>query len=243
MDSTADPAADTLAMWRCLVVEDDADNARYIANGFRALGHVVVVCRDGVAALDRAVAEPWDLIILDRMLPHEVDGLSILATLRGLGKKTPVLVLSALSALDERVRGLKAGGDDYLTKPFAFSELAARAEALVRRARPGPVIRTLRIDDLTLDLASRHVERGGRPVALQPREFRLLAYLMSHPGQVLTRTMLLEAVWDYQFDPQTNVIEVQISRLRNKLDAGDAKPLIHTVRGIGYRIAADDAAP
>jgi two-component system OmpR family response regulator len=177
------------------------------------------------------------------MLPHEVDGLSILATLRGLGKKTPVLVLSALSALDERVRGLKAGGDDYLTKPFAFSELAARAEALVRRARPGPVVRTLRIDDLTLDLASRHVERGGRPVALQPREFRLLAYLMSHPGQVLTRTMLLEAVWDYQFDPQTNVIEVQVSRLRGKLDAGGAKPLIHTVRGIGYRIAADDAAP
>jgi two-component system OmpR family response regulator len=169
-----------------------------------------------------------------------VDGLSILATLRGLGKKTPVLVLSALSALDERVRGLKAGGDDYLTKPFAFSELAARAEALVRRSRPGPAIRTLQVADLKLDLASRHVERGGRPVALQPREFRLLAYLMSHPGQVLTRTMLLEAVWDYQFDPQTNVIDVQVSRLRGKLDAGGAPPLIHTVRGIGYRIAAAD---
>ncbi len=227
-------------MWRCLVVEDDADNARYIANGFRALGHVVVICRDGTEALGRATTEQWDLIILDRMLPNDVDGLSILSTLRGLGKKTPVLVLSALSALDERVRGLKAGGDDYLTKPFAFSELAARAEALVRRSRPGPPIRTLQVADLKLDLASRHVERGGRPVALQPREFRLLAYLMSHPGQVLTRTMLLEAVWDYQFDPQTNVIDVQVSRLRGKLDAGGAPPLIHTVRGIGYRIAADD---
>ena len=127
-------------MWRCLVVEDDADNARYIANGFRALGHVVVICRDGMEALGRATSEQWDLIILDRMLPNEVDGLFILSTLRGLGKKTPVLVLSALSALDERVRGLKAGGDDYLTKPFAFSELAARAEALVRRSRPGPPI-------------------------------------------------------------------------------------------------------
>lgn len=227
-------------MWRCLVVEDDADNARYIANGFRALGHVIVICRDGTEALGRATTEQWDLIILDRMLPNDVDGLSILSTLRGLGKKTPVLVLSALSALDERVRGLKAGGDDYLTKPFAFSELAARAEALVRRSRPGPPIRTLQVADLKLDLASRHVERGGRPVALQPREFRLLAYLMSHPGQVLTRTMLLEAVWDYQFDPQTNVIDVQVSRLRGKLDAGGAPPLIHTVRGIGYRIAADD---
>ncbi len=227
-------------MWRCLVVEDDADNARYIASGFRALGHVVVICRDGMEALGRAVSEQWDLIILDRMLPNEVDGLSILSTLRGLGKKTPVLVLSALSALDERVRGLKAGGDDYLTKPFAFSELAARAEALVRRSRPGPEIRTLEVADLRLDLASRHVERGGRPIALQPREFRLLAYLMSHPGQVLTRTMLLEAVWDYQFDPQTNVIDVQVSRLRGKLDAGGGPPLIHTVRGIGYRIALDD---
>ncbi len=228
------------AMWRCLVVEDDADNARYIATGFRELGHVVVICRDGVEALGRATSEPWDLIVLDRMLPNEVDGLSILSALRGLGKKTPVLVLSALSALDERVRGLKAGGDDYLTKPFAFSELAARAEALVRRSRPGPPIRVLQVADLRLDLASRQVERGGRPVPLQPREFRLLAYLMSHPGQVLTRTMLLEAVWDYQFDPQTNVIDVQVSRLRGKLDAGGAPPLIHTVRGIGYRMAADD---
>ena len=226
-------------MWRCLIVEDDADNARYIADGFRALGHVAVICREGAEALARATGESWDLVILDRMLPNDVDGLSILATMRGLGKKTPVLVLSALSALDERVRGLKAGGDDYLTKPFAFSELAARAEALVRRSRPGPEIRTLQLADLRLDLANRHVERGGRPIALQPREFRLLAYLMMHPGQVLTRTMLLEAVWDYQFDPQTNVIDVQVSRLRAKLDAGGGPPLIHTVRGIGYRMATE----
>ncbi|MGO4390851.1 response regulator transcription factor [Variovorax sp. M-6] len=226
-------------MWRCLIVEDDADSARYIANGFRALGHVAVISSDGADALGRLTREAWDVVILDRMLPNEVDGLSILSTLRALGKKTPVLVLSALSALDERVRGLKAGGDDYLGKPFAFSELVARAEALVRRTRPGPEVRTLRMADLTLDLARRRVERGGRPIALQPREFRLLAYLMMHPGQVLTRTMLLEAVWDYQFDPQTNVIDVQVSRLRSKLDVDAAASLIHTVRGIGYRMAPD----
>jgi two-component system, OmpR family, response regulator len=228
------------SMWRCLVIEDDVHNARYIADGFRALGHVAVICNDGASALARATGESWDLVILDRMLPNDVDGLAILAAMRGLGKKTPVLVLSALSALDERVRGLKAGGDDYLTKPFAFSELAARAEALVRRSRPGPEIRVLQFADVKLDLAARQVERGGRLIALQPREFRLLAYFMSHPGQVLTRTMLLEAVWDYQFDPQTNVIDVQVSRLRGKLDAGGARPLIQTVRGIGYRMSADD---
>lgn len=232
-------------IWRCLIVEDDAENARFIAEGFRAMGHIAVVSREGADALARATAEPWDLVILDRMLPNEVDGLSILSTLRALGKKTPVLVLSALSALDERVRGLKAGGDDYLAKPFAFSELAARAEALVRRSRVGPEIRTLQVADLTLDLARRQVERGGRPIALQPREFRLLACLMMHAGQVLTRTMLLEAVWDYQFDPQTNVIDVQVSRLRGKLDAGGAPTLIHTVRGVGYRLEAppDASAP
>ncbi len=227
------------SMWRCLIVEDDVHNARYIADGFRALGHVPVICHDGASALARATGESWDIVILDRMLPKDVDGLAILAAMRGLGKKTPVLVLSALSALDERVRGLKAGGDDYLTKPFAFSELAARAEALVRRSRPGPEIRILELADVKLDLAARHAERGGRPIALQPREFRLLAYFMSHPGQVLTRTMLLEAVWDYQFDPQTNVIDVQVSRLRGKLDAGGARPLIQTVRGVGYRMSID----
>jgi len=238
--SSAQPAAGATgtAMWRCLVVEDDVDNARYIADGFRGLGHVAVICREGPEALARASAEAWDLIILDRMLPGGVDGLGILAALRAMGRRTPVLVLSALSALDERVRGLKAGGDDYLAKPFAFSELAARAEALVRRSRPGPEIRVVEVADLRLDLGSRKAERGGRPIALQPREFRLLAFLALHAGQVLTRTMLLEAVWDYQFDPQTNVIDVQVSRLRAKLDAGGGPSLIHTVRGVGYRLAA-----
>jgi two-component system OmpR family response regulator len=232
-------------MYRYLIIEDDALNARYIAEGLRQQGAHVSVCADGVQGIAQAVGENWDVIILDRMLPNGFDGLQILQALRSTGKQTPVLVLSALSALDERVRGLKAGGDDYLAKPFAFSELAARAEALVRRARTGPEIRTLEVADLSIDLASRQVKRAGRPIALQPREFRLLAYLMMHPGQVVTRTMLLEAVWDYQFDPQTNVIDVQVSRLRGKLDAGGAPTLIQTVRGAGYRLAPPEpeAAP
>jgi two-component system OmpR family response regulator len=227
------------SVWRCLIVEDDLRNARYIAEGLREMGHFATICHEGAAALARATEEAWDLIILDRMLPHGVDGLSILSTMRALGKNTPVLVLSALSALDERVRGLKAGGDDYLTKPFAFSELAARAEALVRRTRPGPGVRVLELADVKLDLVTRLVQRAGCNIALQPRECRLLAYFMSHPGQVLTRTMLLEAVWDYQFNPHTNVIDVQVSRLRSKLDAGQATPLIRTVRGIGYCMSAE----
>ncbi|MEO8060016.1 MAG: response regulator transcription factor [Burkholderiales bacterium] len=228
-----------LPIWRCLIVEDDLPNARYIGEGLREQGHVAVICQDGVSALSRVTGESWDLVILDRMLPNGVDGLSILAALRGLGRRTPVLVLSALSALDERVRGLKAGGDDYLTKPFAFSELAARAEALVRRSRHGPEIRVLELADVRLDLATQQLERGGRNIPLQPREFRLLTYLMSHPGQVLTRTMLLEAVWDFQFDPRTNVIDVQVSRLRGKLDEGGGRPLIRTVRGVGYCMSAE----
>jgi len=224
-------------MWRCLIVEDDAENARYVAEGLREHGHVAVVCRDGMEGLQRAVSEAWDLVVLDRMLPNEVDGLAILSTLRNLGKKTPVLVLSALSALDERVRGLNAGGDDYLTKPFAFSELMARLEALMRRARSGPEVRELQVADLRVNLVSRSVERAGTAIALQPREFRLLAYLMTHARQVVTRTMLLESVWDYHFDPQTNVIDVQISRLRQKVDTGFSPALIHTVRGVGYLLS------
>ncbi|MEH3085756.1 MAG: response regulator transcription factor [Xylophilus ampelinus] len=224
-------------MWRCLVIEDDADNARYIADGLREHGHVAVVCRDGAEGLRRASAEDWDAIVLDRMLPGGIDGLAILATLRQLGKRTPVLVLSALSALDERVRGLNAGGDDYLTKPFAFAELIARLEALLRRSRTGPELRELQVADLHLDLVRRSARRGSRALALQPREFRLLAFLMAHAGQAVTRTMLLESVWDYHFDPQTNVIDVQISRLRQKVDAGAATPLIHTLRGVGYLLS------
>ncbi len=229
-------------MWRCLVIEDEPEHARYIGTGLRELGHAVVHCRDGVTGLARAVEENWDVIVLDRMLPGDVDGLAILATLRRLGKKTPVLVLSALSAVDERIRGLKAGGDDYLTKPFAFSELAARLEALVRRSGSAPEVRHLQVADLRIDLMTRGVERAGQPIALQPREFRLLAFLVSNAGQVVTRTMLLESVWDYQFDPQTNVIDVHINRLRKKIDHGFAQPLIHTVRGAGYQLAAQPPA-
>lgn len=229
--------ATPMAAWRCLIVEDDAENAHHIALGFRALGHVAVICSEGAEAMVLATGEAWDIVILDRMLPNDVDGLTILARLRSLGNRTPVLVLSALSGLDQRVRGLKAGGDDYLAKPFAFAELAARAEALVRRSRPGPELRKLEFADLQLDLVTRHVERAGRRVVLQPREFRLLAYFMRNPGQILTRTMLLEAVWDYRFDPQTNVIDVQVSRLRAKVDTAGTSSLIHTVRGVGYRLA------
>lgn len=223
-------------MWRCLVIEDDLENARYIADGLRAQGHVVAIANAAGEALRRATSEAWDLVILDRMLGPQVDGLHILHTMRGLGLRTPVLVLSALSALDERVRGLKAGGDDYLSKPFAFSELFARLEALVRRARTGEEVKALQLADLRLDLVHRQVQRGDRAIALKPREFRLLAYLMVHPEQALTRTMLLEAVWDYRFDPQTNLIDVQVSRLRQKIQAPGEAALIHTVRGVGYRI-------
>lgn len=224
-------------MHRCLIIEDDPHNARYIAEGLRELGFGTAICGDGTQGIARAVTEPWDVIILDRMLPDGVDGLTVLGTIRSLGRRTPVLVLSALSATDERVRGLKAGCDDYLTKPFAFSELAARVEALVRRAQPGDPVHQLRLADLRIDLVSRSVERAGRALSLQPREFRLLAFLMKHAGQVVTRTMLLEAVWDYRFDPQTSVIDVHISRLRNKVDKGFEPALIHTVRGVGYTMA------
>jgi two-component system OmpR family response regulator len=224
-------------MRRCLIVEDDTENAQYVATGLRELGWLVAVGRDGVDALNRAVEDTWDVIILDRMLPNEVDGLSILKTLRALGRRTPVVVLSALAATDERVRGLKAGCDDYLTKPFAFSELAARLEAVLRRSQPGDSVREMHVADMKVDLIARSVERAGRAIVLQPREFRLLAFLLLHQGRVVTRTMLLEAVWDYRFDPQTNVIDVHISRLRSKIDKDAAVALIHTVRGVGYTLS------
>jgi two-component system OmpR family response regulator len=229
-------------MRRCLIIEDDADNAQYVARGLRELGWWVSACRDPRDAVALAIDESWDVVILDRMLPNEVDGLSILKTLRGIGRKTPVLVLSALSATDERVRGLKAGCDDYLTKPFAFSELAARIEALMRRTQPEDGPREMRVADMKVDLIARSVERAGRMISLQPREFRLLAYLLLHQGRTVTRTMLLEAVWDYRFDPQTNVIDVHISRLRSKIDKDASIPLIRTVRGVGYTLSADGAA-
>jgi two-component system OmpR family response regulator len=224
-------------MRRCLIIEDDTENAQYVATGLRELGWLVSVCRDAVDAVGRATDEAWDVIILDRMLPNDIDGLSILRTLRSLGRRTPVVILSALAATDERVRGLKAGCDDYLTKPFAFSELAARIEAVLRRSQPGDSVRELHVADMKVDLIARSVERAGRPIALQPREFRLLAYLLLNQGRVVTRTMLLEAVWDYRFDPQTNVIDVHISRLRSKIDKDAPVALIHTVRGVGYTLS------
>ena len=228
---------------RCLVIEDEADTARYVCNGMREEGFVPTWCSGGAEGLQLASGENWDVIILDRMLPGEVDGLKIVETMRALGKTTPIIVLSALANLDERVRGLRAGGDDYLTKPFGIAELVARVHAVLRRSARVDDISELRVADLRLDLRRRRAERGGEQIILQPREFRLLEYLVRHQGQIVTRTMLLEAVWDYHFDPQTNVIDVQISRLRQKIDRKYAPALLHTVRGSGYVIAADAPAP
>lgn len=225
---------------RCLVIEDETDTARYICNGLKEIGFTATWCKSGVDGLHLASDEIWDVVILDRMLPGGIEGLKIVETIRALGKDTPILVLSALANLDERVRGLESGGDDYLTKPFAVSELVARVKALVRRSNRQDEITELRCADLTLDLLRRRVERAGKVIALQPREFRLLEYLVRRQGQVVTRSMLLEAVWDYHFDPQTNVIDVQISRLRQKIDKDFSKPLLRTLRGIGYMIGLDD---
>ena len=225
---------------RCLIIEDEAKTAEYIRKGLEETGHTAIVRGDGAQGLHLGSNEHWDVIILDRMLPGDVDGLSILKTIRDLGKSTPVLILSALGSLDERVRGLRDGGDDYLTKPFAFTELLARIEALTRRTGRPEEARELLVADLRMDLIKRKVERAGKPIALQPREFRLLEYLVRHRGQVVTRTMLLESVWDYHFDPGTNIIDVQISRLRNKIDKGFSPPLLQTLRGVGYMIQEHD---
>jgi two-component system, OmpR family, response regulator len=221
------------------LIEDEADTARYISNGLKEAGFMVTWCSDGVEGLHLAVDAGWDVVILDRMLPGDVDGLSIVQTIRQLHKTTPVLILSALASVDERVRGIRSGGDDYLTKPFAFSELLVRVQALVRRSGMREEVLELRIADLKIDLRRHSVERASKPIALQPREFRLLEYLVRHQGQVVTRNMLLESVWDYNFDPQGNVIDVQISRLRQKIDKDFFPPLLHTVRGVGYMISAN----
>ena len=221
---------------RILVIEDDSEVARLIANGLDELGYTVDVAGDGKQGLFLATSEHYDAAIVDRMLPG-VDGLTVVQTLRATNTTLPVLFLSALGEVDDRVRGLEAGGDDYLTKPFAFSELKARIEALLRRSRTSDApVTTLVVEDLELDLLSRQLTRSGKAIDLQPREYRLLEYLMRHAGQVVTRTMLLEHVWDYHFDPQTNVIDVHVSRLRGKIDKGFDKPLLHTVRGAGYRL-------
>jgi two-component system, OmpR family, response regulator len=224
---------------QCLLIEDDVETARYISNGLKEAGFVVLWRRNGVDGLHLATTERWDVVILDRMLPGDIEGLSIVQAMRTLGKTTPVLILSALASLDDRVRGLRGGGDDYLTKPFAFSELLARVHALLRRSGMKEDVSELRVGDLKLDLRRRRAERANKPIALQPREFRLLEYLVRHQGQVVTRTMLLEAVWDYNFDPQTNAIDVQISRLRQKIDKDFSPPLLHTIRGVGYMVGID----
>jgi two-component system OmpR family response regulator len=225
---------------RILVVEDDKDVAGFVVRGLKEAGHVVEHADNGRDGLFMAASENFDAVILDRMLPGGVDGLRLLETLRAQKSTVPVLFLSAMAEVDDRVRGLKAGGDDYLTKPFAFAELLARVEALTRRGKGGdaPVTR-LSVADLELDLLSRQVRRAGQKLDLQPREFRLLEYLMRHAGQVVTRTMLLEGVWDYHFDPQTNVIDVHVSRLRQKVDKPFPTPLIHTVRNAGYMLRAE----
>ena len=223
-----------------LVVEDDRDTREFIRNGLLQAGHRVDVAVDGREGLFAATSQQFDLIVLDRMLPA-LDGLTLLRTLRASGNRVPVLLLSALGEVDQRVGGLRAGADDYLVKPFAFSELEARIEALVRRTVPDGPATVLKLGDLELDIMTRAVRRGTLLIDLQPREFRLLEYLMRHVGQVVTRTMLLEHVWDYHFDPQTNVIDVHVSRLRGKIDRGFNPQLLHTVRGAGYRLALEAA--
>lgn len=221
---------------RVLVVEDDSQVAAYLVKGLKEQGYNVDHAADGKNGLFLATSEDYDAMIIDRMLP-ELDGLAIVKSVRAAGKTTPILILSALGDVDARVEGLRAGGDDYLTKPFAFSELLARLDALLRRARQAPAAETtLRVADLELDQLTRTVKRGGSIIALQPREYRLLEYLMDNAGRVVTRTMLLEQVWDYHFDPQTNVIDVHISRLRGKIDKNFEQPLLQTVRGAGYMI-------
>jgi two-component system OmpR family response regulator len=226
---------------KLLLVEDNEQVSQFVTNGLREDGHTVDHADNGRDGLFLASTERYDAIILDRMLPGGIDGLAIVESLRKTGNKTPILILSALAAVDERIRGLKAGGDDYLAKPFAFGELAARLDALVRRSQGSTEARTmLEVGDLRMDLLARKVTRGDKAIALQPREFKLLEYLMRHAAQVVTRTMLIENVWDYHFDPQTNVIDVHMSRLRQKIDAGSDRPLLHTVRGVGYRLGSDE---
>lgn len=226
---------------RILLVEDDAEAAAYVAKGLREAGHVVDHALDGESGLNMATSGGYDAYVIDRMLP-KMDGLSLLSSRRGEGDVTPALFLSALGEVDDRVSGLKAGGDDYLVKPYAFSELLARIEALGRRRASSPqeVTTRYKVGDLELDVLTRTVRRAERKIDLQPREFRLLEYLMRHAGQVVTRTMLLENVWEYHFDPQTNVIDVHISRLRAKIDKDFDKPLLKTIRGAGYRLSDAD---
>jgi two-component system, OmpR family, response regulator len=218
---------------RALLVEDDATIAEFVARGLREAGFAVDHAGDGEAALDLIRDVLFDVAIVDVMLPRR-DGLSVIDEMRRRGVATPVLILSARRSVDDRVRGLQAGGDDYLTKPFAFAELLARVQALVRRATRAPEPTTLTVDDVVLDLLSRRVTRGGKPIDLRPREFALLEYLMRNTGRVVSKTMILSHVWEYSFDPQTNIVDVLVSRLREKIDRPFDRKILHTVRGVGY---------
>lgn len=222
---------------KILVIEDDREAADYLEKALAEAGHNAHVAGDGETGFALASSGDYDVLVVDRMLPRR-DGLSVIAGLRARGNKTPVLILSALGEVDDRVTGLRAGGDDYLTKPYAFTELLARVEVLNRRAGARDAETVYQVGDLELDRLSHTVKRAGREIVLQPREFRLLEYLMRHAGQVVTRTMLLENVWDYHFDPQTNVIDVHVSRLRSKIEKEFDTPVLHTVRGAGYMLKA-----
>ena len=222
---------------RILIVEDDVEAADAMERGLAEAGCACVRAADGLAGLEAAREGPFDVMIVDRMMPR-MDGVALVEALRREGDATPVLFLSALGEVGDRVEGLKAGGDDYLVKPYAFAELIARVEALARRRETGSVHTLLRVGDLEMDLIARAVHRQGKEIDLQPREFQLLEFLMRHAGQSVTRTMLLEKVWEYHFDPQTNVIDVHVSRLRSKIDKGFDRPMLQTVRGAGYRLEA-----
>jgi two-component system, OmpR family, response regulator len=223
---------------KILLVEDDRRAAEYLAKGLRELGHVVEEAKDGEEGLHAAQTGSYDAIILDRMMP-KLDGIEVVRRLRLAGYPVPVLILSALDEVDERIEGLRAGGDDYLAKPYHLEELAARLEALVRRHGEAAPSGKLKVSDLELDARSRRVLRAGKKIDLTAREFQLLEFLMRHAGQVVTRTMILEGVWDYHFDPKTNVIDVHISRLRQAIDKGFERPLLHTVRGAGYTLTEE----
>lgn len=222
---------------KILIIEDDAETAAYIERGLKEHGHAVDIARNGHEGLMLAPEGGYDVMIIDRMLP-KLDGLALLKTLREGGLRTPALFLTALGSIEDRVKGLESGGDDYLVKPFAFAELYARVQSLARRPPLADTTSILHIADLELDLIRRTATRAGQSIDLQPTEFRLLEYLMRHEGKVVTRTMLLEAVWDFHFDPKTNIVETHISRLRSKIDRGFEHELIQTVRGAGYKLHA-----
>ncbi|KAE8761535.1 response regulator transcription factor [Paraburkholderia madseniana] len=225
---------------KILLVEDNEQVAGFLKKGLMEAGHVADCADNGRDGMLFAESETYDAIIMDRMLPGGIDGLGIIARLRAAGNRVPILIVSALDEVDERIRGLKAGGDDYVVKPFAFGEVLARLEALVRRSDESYAETALKVGDLSIDLLARKAARAGKPIALKPREFKLLEYLMRHADQVVTRTMLLENIWDYHFDPQTNVIDVHVSKLRHKIDAGFERSLLRTVRNAGYVLTAND---